>query len=233
MANCLSKCAIPKYHISDIGLLSQTAGFCSKNSSGYQTFYAQHWRAWHHKRQKKETPNYNQVIDYLCNSCLLLDISDWILQLWNLGKFKTCKTPYELMISSFSNLNEMLDLQLCLTILISNRSIKSRKPINGYQKLMGIWHPVSQSMPFFHIIFHSLDHYIQQKESALKIQVGTRLLNHHSDKNIIKIGKNEVFQISIRLLTTYVIPTCYLIFLAGFFSYGLWENSLHTMNLSS
>ena len=115
----------------------------------------------------------------------------------------------------------------------SKCDLPNRNPITGYLKLMDIWHLVSQSVPFFHIIFHSLAYYIQRKESAFKIQVGTKLLTHHSDKNIMTIGKNEVFQMLIRLLTTYVIPTFYLIFLAGFFSYGIWENSSDPMNTSN
>ena len=98
---------------------------------------------------------------------------------------------------------------------------------------MDLWHLVSQSVPFFNIMFHSLAYYIQRKESTLKIQVGTKLVSHHPEKNVKKNGNSEIIQIAIKVITTYVIPTCYLIFLAGFFSYGLWENSLHTMNLSS
>ena len=104
-------------------------------------------------------------------------------------------------------------------------------PITGYLKLMDVWQIVSQSVPFLNIIFRSLAHYLKQRDSAVRIQVGTKLFMHSSDKDAITNDNNEKLQIIIKSLTTYLIPVCYLIFLIGFFSYGIWENSKNANNL--
>ena len=108
-----------------------------------------------------------------------------------------------------------------------------RNPITVYLKLMDIWQVVSQSVPFLNIIFRTLAYYLKQRDSALRIQVGTgtKLFMHSTEENEIANGKKERLQIIIKSLTTYLIPVCYLIFLIGFFSYGIWENSRHAKHL--
>ena len=110
-------------------------------------------------------------------------------------------------------------------------TFRCRNPITVYLKLMDIWQVVSQSVPFLNIIFRTLAYYLKQRDSALRIQVGTKLFMHSTEENEIANGKKERLQIIIKSLTTYLIPVCYLIFLIGFFSYGIWENSRHAKHL--
>ena len=92
---------------------------------------------------------------------------------------------------------------------------------------MDVWQIVAQSVPFLNIVLHSFLHYLKQRDLAVKINVDM----HHMEPNDEKENagsRSEQLQKAIRFITSYLIPFGYLMFLIGFFTYGLWENSIQS-----